>query len=165
MRFKCNKKEPCLNCAECCRFREKIDFSVKEEENLKRVIFDRTGVIYLYPMTRYTINLSIDEKNVLESEAKKRNITIKILPKKIFLTEKGIVVYDYFIDADVCPFLSKENKCTIYEHRPQICKNFPNIEYDNSEFALFDKREKIVKTNFEKCYEYARKILKEKGMI
>jgi Fe-S-cluster containining protein len=159
MRFKCNKIEPCKFCAECCRFREKIDFNEKEELNIKKALFEKTGTIYLYPFSRYTINITIKEKEILEKEAKKKGIKINILPKKIFITKEGIAVYDYFIDADVCPFLTKENRCSIYEKRPLICQQFPKIEYDNTEFERFQKGNLIIKIGYGKCLEYVRKNL------
>ena len=154
MRFKCNKKEPCVFCAECCRFREKTDFNEKEELKIKKSLFSKTGTLYIYPLSRFTINITPQEKEVLEEEARKKGVKIDILPKKIFLSDKGIIIYDYFIDADVCPFLTSENRCSIYEKRPLICKQFPKIEYNNSEFENFEKENKIVKVNYEKCLTY-----------
>lgn len=159
MRFKCNKKEPCLFCAECCRFREKNDFTEKEELKIKKSLFSKTGTLYLYLFSRYTINITPQEKEILEKEAEEKGVKIDILPKKIFISDKGIIIYDYFIDADVCPFLTSENKCSIYEKRPLICRQFPKIEYDNSEFKEFENGNLIIKTDYEKCLEYLKKSL------
>ena len=159
MRFKCNKKEECKFCAECCRFREKTDFNEKEESDIKRALFAKTGTLYLYPFSRYTINITAEEKKILEEVAKKKEIEINILPKKIFITDEGIIIYDYFIDADVCPFLTADNKCSIYEKRPLICRQFPNIGYDNSDFLSFKNSHNIIKVNYDKCLEYVKEKL------
>lgn len=95
----------------------------------------------------------------MEHEAENKKIKTNVLPKKIFITEKGIIVYDYFIDADVCPFLTKENRCGIYEKRPLICQQFPKVEYDNKEFLIFENENKIIKINYEKCLEYVKEKL------
>jgi len=33
--------------------------------------------------------------------------------------------YDYLINTLPCPFLAKDNKCTIYEIRPEGCRTYP----------------------------------------
>jgi Fe-S-cluster containining protein len=157
MRFKCDKKEPCIFCAECCRFREKNILDEKEELKVKKSLFLKTGTLYLFPFSRYTINITPKEKEILETEAKKNGVKINILPKKIFITEPGILIYDYFIDADVCPFLNSENRCIVYEKRPLICQQFPKVEYDNKEFKEFERNNLIIKTGYEKCLEYLNK--------
>ena len=53
----------------------------------------------------------------------------------------------------ICPFLDNSNKCTIYENRPSICKNykcdyfktkdFKNMNIDN--YRLVDLRKEIFK--------------------
>lgn len=160
MRFKCNKKEPCRFCAECCRFREKQVLDQNEELNVKKKLFAKTGTLYLFPFSRYTINITPQEKEILEKEASDKDVKINVLPKKIFLTDKGIIIYDYFIDADVCPFLTKDNRCSIYEKRPLICKQFPKVEYDNSEFGMFLNEIITIKINYEKCLQYVKDTIK-----
>jgi Fe-S-cluster containining protein len=127
---------------------------------VKKALFAKTGTIYLFPFSRYTINITKEEKEILEKKAKEKRFKIKILPKKIFITEKGIVIYDYFIDADVCPFLDENNRCSIYEFRPKICKEFPKVEYDNSNFIEFKQNNNIVGINYEQCLEYVKKNIK-----
>jgi Fe-S-cluster containining protein len=128
-RFECNKVGECKRCGGCCHFREQEFLSKEEDLRIKGQIYLKTGIIYLYPFSRYTITVSEEEKKVIESEAKKLNIDIKILPKKIFYDADNdkVFVIDYFIDADVCPLWNKEKGCLIYEHRPEICKQFPNV--------------------------------------
>ena len=159
MRFKCNKELPCIGCAECCRFREKINLD-EDEEKIKIALFQKTGTIYLYPFSRYTINITKDEKEILEKKARKKNLIIRILPKKVFLTKDSILIYDYFIDHDVCPFLTEENKCSIYESRPKICQDFPEMKYSNNVFEEFQKEydKKVIKEDYDSCL----KIVKEK---
>ena len=48
-----------------------------------------------------------------------------------------LVVTDYDIAKNKCPFLREDCKCNIYNVRPQICRIFgvtPNVRYLNCEF-------------------------------
>ncbi len=129
-RFKCNKKPNCVRCGGCCHFREEEFLNKEEDLRIKGKIYLKTGIIYLYPFSKYTITITKEEKERLEKEAKKQDIDIKILPKKVFYDADKDKVYiiDYFIDADVCPFWDKEKGCLIYEKMPKICKEFPDIK-------------------------------------
>ncbi|MCC5930878.1 MAG: YkgJ family cysteine cluster protein [Cyclobacteriaceae bacterium] len=33
---------------------------------------------------------------------------------------------DYVFPAPPCPFLLEDNKCLVYEHRPQACREYPH---------------------------------------
>ncbi|MBD3164702.1 hypothetical protein GF323_05885 [Candidatus Woesearchaeota archaeon] len=154
MRFKCNKLVSCVSCGECCRFSEEPGLSDAEEERIKRALFRKTGTIYLYAFSRYTISITKQEKAVLEKEAEIKGISISILPKKIFITRSGIHIYDYFIDAKACPFLVNK-RCVIYEKRPWICRQFPRISYDNADFIKFQNSNEIVKDDYGKCVNLA----------
>ena len=140
MRFACNKTDPkCKQCAECCKFRDKPVLTDDEDFNLREAMFNKSKEIYLFPMSRYTISLTETEKLILEKEADKQEIKLKILPKKSFYDEEKDKVYvlDYFLDYEICPFL-KENKCNIYSLRPEVCKLFPlkspNMKKDVDDF-------------------------------
>lgn len=126
MKFACGKKSPCVRCGVCCHIRDKAIMSPHEDKELRRKIYDRIGVLYIYPMKRYTISISHDEKDILEKAAKLKKIELVILPKKIRIIEGKYVVMDWFLDHDVCPFFSEEKGCSIYEHRPAVCRAFPN---------------------------------------
>ena len=151
MKFNCNKTEKCSCCSMCCHFREHDVVDDTDDDNIKRSLFVKTGVIYLYNLNKYTINLTPKEKEELLIEAKNRNIEIKILPKKIFLGEDYIYVYDYFIDAEICPFLV-DKRCSIYEKRPKICREFPKIIYDSKEFHDFQDTHKIIKKEYDNVF-------------
>jgi len=58
--------------------------------------------------------------------SEKKNIKINFKPVQYLLDEKsGIVfVYLYGMTTEPCPFLEK-NKCSVYEDRAIICKQFP----------------------------------------
>lgn len=36
---------------------------------------------------------------------------------------------DYLMNASPCPFLGADNKCLIYEDRPDACANFPHTDH------------------------------------
>ena len=35
---------------------------------------------------------------------------------------------DYVLQAVPCPFLQEDNHCSIYEHRPKACKEYPHTD-------------------------------------
>ncbi|HSU72507.1 MAG TPA: YkgJ family cysteine cluster protein [Candidatus Binatia bacterium] len=123
----CREAGHCVRTGECCHIREKLTIDEQEERTLKQHVYATSGVVYLYPFARYTISLTHPEAQWMREEAKRRKLTFNVLPKKILFDPKtGIaVVYDWFVDHDVCPFLEGKNNCTIYPNRPQICKDFP----------------------------------------
>ena len=43
------------------------------------------------------------------------------------ITEKtmGFVIPETLVDGGVCPFLTKDNKCSIHDTKPRLCKDFP----------------------------------------
>jgi Fe-S-cluster containining protein len=127
MKFACKKQSSCKRCGACCHIRDKAILSSKEDKELRKKIYEKIGILYQYPLKRYTISLSHEEKELLEKAAKIKGIEIKILPKKIRVIEGKYVVMDWFLDHDVCPFYSEiDKKCTIYKQRPAVCKAFPN---------------------------------------
>jgi Fe-S-cluster containining protein len=62
----------------------------------------------------------------LKEIAARKNIKIEFKPRKYLLEENSgiIFVYLYGLNHNVCPFL-KEKKCSIYQERPIICRQFP----------------------------------------
>jgi Fe-S-cluster containining protein len=124
MRFRCNKQPGCLNCAECCKFREKPYLTEQEDIMLRKKMYEKTGILYKEPFHRYTISLTTKEKNRLNKLAQEKNIQLNIRSKKYIILKNKLKILDYYIDHDVCPFL-KNNECSIYKHRPKMCKDFP----------------------------------------
>jgi Fe-S-cluster containining protein len=53
---------------------------------------------------------------------------------------------DYVANTKPCPFLGKDNACSIYEHRPSDCQRFPYTDED-----VFFKRPVITMKNAEFC--------------
>jgi Fe-S-cluster containining protein len=53
---------------------------------------------------------------------------------------------DYVANTKPCPFLGKDNACSIYEHRPSDCQRFPYTDED-----VFFKRATITMKNAEFC--------------
>lgn len=148
--FECKKTLKCKRCGNCCIIRQSEIVKLTDEEDYKirKKLYENTGIIYLYPLKHYTISLTKEEKDTLETEAQKLKIKIKILPKKItintnktlenakhfrgaknsnkFFSTKAEII-DYFLDHDICPFLKNKNFCLIYNSRPQVCRIFPHI--------------------------------------
>ena len=170
-RFKCDKKRACEQCGGCCHFREEEFLSKDEDMKIKGQIYLKTGIIYLYPFSKYTITLSPEEKKILEAEAEKLNIKIKILPKKIYYDADHDKVYiiDYFVDADVCPLYETDSGCLIYKDRPLICKQFPNVEMEHKidiEKIIGHKNIRLLNITYEDIQDVMiEKIQKQLGQL
>ena len=128
VKFPCQDGEPCNRCGGCCQIRENFRLDVQDELSVKQKVYVRTRVLYLYPMNRYTISLSNEEADLLQKMAKERSVLLSILPKKVIYdaAEDKAIVWDWFVDHEVCPFLKDKNECTIYESRPKICRMCSN---------------------------------------
>jgi Fe-S-cluster containining protein len=138
IRFACNKQpNSCVCCGSCCDIREKPFLHPDDDLILRKKIYDQTGIIYFFPLYRYTISLTENEKSTLEKEAKKRNVKLRILPKKIIFDDSTLTfkILDYFLDHDRCPFSKKDNLCDIYEKRPKPCRDFPI--FPKEEFKIY----------------------------
>lgn len=98
-----------------------------------------------YPSVRYgKIGVLVlpDEKPVLESLARERNIKVKILPRLAIGTDSPDTIIAYQMmgkkdDGDLCPFLDVEStarsphggfRCGIYDKRPLACRAYPVID-------------------------------------
>ncbi len=147
-----------MGCGTCCVIRERAIMSPKQDKELRSNIYNRIGILYLYPMSRYTISLSHEEKLFFEKESLLRGIVVSIIPKKIRLIDGKFVVQDWSIDHDICPFFSIDNKrCTIYENRPSVCMSFPNqhkfdfiVDSDNVDRLPFAESMKLAKNSISK---------------
>lgn len=152
-RFKCEKKGECLRCTGCCHFRERAVLSDDEDLQLRKQMWKQKGILYAYPFFRYTISLSLEEKRRLERLGKEMNVSIKFIPKKVILdSEKKVVVLDWCIDADVCPFL-KDDSCMIYSDRPEVCKTFPKDFMPTVDVVVVKHKD----VSFEEALELYRK--------
>ena len=125
----CDKKI-CVLCGRCCHFRREKALSADEELQIKQQVYAKTGVLYAYPFERFGLSLSTEEKKKFIEFAEKKGIEISIKPKKILHdVERGrFIVIDWFLDHDDCPFQDEKGCCSIYENRPQVCNDFPEIK-------------------------------------
>ena len=157
-RFKCNKTAGCKRCGGCCIIRDEAILNEAEDKKVRESIYNKTGILYIYPLHKLTLSLTPDELKAVEKEAKKRNIALNIKPKKVTYNcnNDTIKVIDWCIDSKVCPFL-KGNACIIYSKRPEICRKFPFIEAQ--------KLGEIYKENAQLPFEYAMKKAKELWMM
>ena len=154
--FECNKISSCKSCGTCCRIREKRILTKEEDKKLRTQIYEKIGILYMYPLSKYTISISHDEKESLEQEAKRKGIELKIIPKKMKYIENELTIIDWSLDHDICPFFdSAHKKCSIYELRPKVCKIFPEeykFEYsktqDDTTNIKFDDAIKIGKNTY-----------------
>lgn len=43
---------------------------------------------------------------------------------------------DYVLKTAPCPFLDEENYCSVYEHRPKACREYPHTDRKNQQAIL-----------------------------
>ena len=136
----------CKKCGWCCtNLGMEVDLSEKEGLELKKVVFEKSGVIYLRPINKFFLAMAKEEKEKLEKHAKRLGIKVEILPNKMIYDKNTgkVHVYDYYLNHTECPFY-KDHDCLVYEDRPVACQKFPNI--DNSyakDVAKFIKKNGI----------------------
>ena len=162
----CREAGHCVRTGECCHIRENLTIPAADEAKLKQQVYASSGVVYLYPFARYTISLNHPEAQYMREEAKRKGIQIKILPKKvIYDSEDDIaIVYDWFVDHDVCPFLQGSNHCSIYDKRPNICKDFPfhhlkNNQLEEIKSFITDQQIQITHEPYDELVKKARESL------
>jgi Fe-S-cluster containining protein len=139
------KKFKCVEgCSDCCINREY--FPSKE--------FGKIGVLLLP-----------EEKKMIEQQAERLGISIKILPRiGLGMGDDGaspesVLVYQLMgrkRDGNVCPFLDTDgsersphggSRCTIYDERPAACKAYPLVSIDPTISTLDSKCSYCVSTN------------------
>ncbi len=125
----------CTLCGECCHIREKDKgVSIEDEDNYRNYMFSKFGIIYLARLNDITINIWPEEAEKLKEEAKLKGVKINIVPKRVIYDKSHheIIVLDYYIDHDICPFFDKKNKlCGVYSVRPLICNSYPLLTTKN----------------------------------
>ncbi|MBR9676214.1 YkgJ family cysteine cluster protein [Candidatus Woesearchaeota archaeon] len=128
-RFECDKVRSCSRCGGCCVIREDKNLKTMDDLQIRKKIFGDHGVLYSKPTWEYTINITQKEKKKLESLAKTKKVMISIKAKKRIFENNELVILDYYLDHDTCPFYNERKKsCLIYEDRPKICKDFPHTK-------------------------------------
>lgn len=63
------------------------------------------------------------------------NISIEEFEKK-YIDRK--IPLGYILKGTHCPFLKTDNKCTIYDTRPQICRSYPHLHKNNINHRLLN---------------------------
>lgn len=165
-----SKKFICTQCGECCHIREKKNITDKDEQNYFNYMHKHYGIIYLAPLSQITINILPEEKYILEQEAKKKNIILNIKPKRaIALKNNELLILDYFIDHEICPFFDKKNKlCIAYDKRPLICRSYPLLgaktlgkcKYKKKDPKMYDS-ERIYAKKLDLIVNKQKEIIKE----
>jgi len=158
----------CMGCGECCHIRERDKISAEDELKYKEFMKSQFGIFYLATLSDVTINIWPQEAELLRTEAKKRGMNISIRPKRALVTPQDeLIVMDYFIDHDVCPFFDKEKKnCTVYDIRPLICRAYPLTSpttYGKCKYKTLNLQEYGTEMDFAK--ELQSRLDKEKAII
>jgi len=99
-----------------------VDLTDDEEEKLKKLVFQKSGVIYLRTIKKFFLAVDKEEAEKLKEHAKKLGINAEIKPNKI-IYDKGedkVIIYDYYLNHEVCPFY-RDNSCKVYNDRPIAC--------------------------------------------
>ncbi len=122
----------CNDCGECCRFVGRINLNEKEKKTFDDYYFDNFGIIYLPKLKDITISLFPWEARTFRKIAEKRGVKLNLLPKRAILDSKNklMIVIDYYVHHDACPFYSEKEFCTAYNDRPLVCKSFPVTKFD-----------------------------------
>ncbi|MFA5857295.1 MAG: YkgJ family cysteine cluster protein [Candidatus Pacearchaeota archaeon] len=98
------------------------------------------------------------EKEELENIAKEKGIKLNIQPTDLVFDKRSgfYICGNFSLKHEPCPFLVN-NKCSIYEHRPLVCKAYPLV--DN---PLYNKDHRFDLSSFMKCQNFDFKsLLKE----
>ena len=159
----------CTQCGECCHIREDKYFTQKEEEEYKKYMYKSFGIIYLAGLHEITISIWPEEKESLEKEAKKKKTELKIRPKRAVYNSKTnqLIMLDYFIDHETCPFFDKKKKqCTVYESRPLICRSYPLLSTNSYGKCKYKKTDLNAYGQEKKeAAELEQRIIKQKNLL
>ena len=69
-----------------------------------------------------TISPIFKQKDI-DTIAKRLNLKAGVfITKYLYMDEDG----DFVLQSTPCPFLEKNNKCSIYEDRPKACREYPH---------------------------------------
>lgn len=125
----------CTLCGECCHIREKDKgISNVDEEVYRHYMFNKFGIIYLARLTDITINVWPEEAEILKEEARIKGVKLDLVPKRAVYDKSHheLIILDYYINHDVCPFFNKKSKlCGVYTRRPLICMSYPLLTTKN----------------------------------
>ncbi|MEM4500434.1 MAG: YkgJ family cysteine cluster protein [Candidatus Woesearchaeota archaeon] len=137
-------QEPCKKCGNCCRFYLfPPKLTIEEEYKIRKAIFEKTSILYPYPLTELTIAIMPEEKETLKKLAQELGVELKFIISKILIKKKNqesidFEIISYCIKNSVCPFLdAKTNLCRIYPFRPKVCRDYPK----EKKFQIFPDKE------------------------
>ncbi len=159
----------CTMCGKCCYFREDKNITKEDEQKYYDYMYSKYGILYLAPLSDITINVWPEEAEKLRRIAIEKGVDVKLRPKRAVYDEKNneLIILDYFIDHDVCPFFDKKKRtCGVYDDRPLICRAFPLLSTKttgNCEYKLFDTNEyadeQTEAKKLEKMVDFKKKII------
>jgi len=117
----------CKDCGTCCT-------SIRElaGEELRSVLERSQGVngYYFIPDTRHVAPHIFEwELGPIQRLAAKNGLRFPVFPRHVFLDARlrRVLVMEWAMDLRSCPFHA-ENRCTVYRHRPLICRQYPVIK-------------------------------------
>lgn len=185
-------KNNTFTCVKCGHCRENIN-------NSKGLPFDPTSKprdnfkVTLEPLSTGGLVLFPWEREPLIKLAKKMGVKVDIrLSAGLFSkTDKSIVIVEYILHCDKCPFLSNSKTCDIYNDRPLICRTFPimstgliipklpiivtsscpNNQIPNintllmSKYEIFEKLFALFGKNFEWALKYDNLVMEWRGYL
>ena len=117
----------CSNCGHCCE-----NTRERASDELRLVLERSQGVngYYYLPNTRYVGAYLFEWEVVQLSEiARETGIKFQVSPRHVFLDSrlKHVLIMEWTMDFKRCPFHNLDG-CSIYEHRPMICRQYPVID-------------------------------------
>ena len=113
----------------CCCKNLSERYTSKNKEIVKQ--FNESGPMYiLLNPDEITLPISCYEVLPLINIAKEKGIDFNPRPSNVLIDDKRkkVLVLMYDLGYADCPFLDKNNACSIYEDRPLICRTYP-FEY------------------------------------
>ncbi|HLD88949.1 MAG TPA: YkgJ family cysteine cluster protein [Candidatus Nanoarchaeia archaeon] len=128
----------CNDCGECCRFIGRINLNEKERKTFNDYYFDNFGIVYLPKLGNITISLFPWEARTFMRIAEEKKVKLNLLPKRVILDSKKklMIIVDYYVHHNICPFYSEKEFCTVYSDRPIVCRSFPVTKFDFKSIAF-----------------------------
>jgi uncharacterized protein len=119
---------------------EKLDAIVREETDRVWAQIDCTTCANCCK----TMQVVVDDKDI-KRLADRLGMTTRAFSKKHVKIE-DVPFRSKVISTQPCPFLGEDNRCTVYEDRPQACRDFPFLHKDR-----FRSRSITMVSNLEVC--------------
>jgi Fe-S-cluster containining protein len=115
------KKFQCQRCGGCCKNTRGRLGEIGKKRAIPPFIFEYTS------RQKASISLHEWELPVLKEEAKRQNLSLTVVPYLAIWDDinRLPVALNYTLDHDDCPFVTKENICSINDKKPLVCKAYP----------------------------------------